>query len=305
MLLSGHLVDVHARRTYPATVDVADGHIASIAPATSPVPDRYLCPGLVDAHVHVESSMLPPSEFGRLASVHGTVATVSDPHEIANVLGVAGVEWMLEEARGTPVKIAFGAPSCVPATDFETAGARVTAAEVDALLARDDVPYLAEVMNWPGVLGKDPDLLAKIESAHRRGKLVDGHAPGLMGEQAAAYAAAGIHTDHECFTREEAAGKLALGMKVLIREGSAAKNFDALIGLLPAHAGQICSAATTSTPTSSPPATSTCSCAAPSLPAAISTTCSRLPASIPLRTTGSMSGYCAWASRPTSSSWTT
>ena len=237
----GHLIDVHARRTYPATVRIADGRIAAIEPlsAGQPVPERYLCPGFVDAHVHVESSMLPPAEFGRLACVHGTVATVSDPHEIANVLGVAGVEWMLAEARSTPVKIAFGAPSCVPATDFETAGARVAAAEVDALLARGDVPYLAEVMNWLGVLNGDPELLAKIEHARRRGKPVDGHAPGLAGERAAAYAAAGIHTDHECFTREEAAGKLALGMRVLIREGSAAKNFDALIGLLPAHAAEV------------------------------------------------------------------
>jgi adenine deaminase len=192
-------------------------------------------PGLVDAHIHIESSLLPPSEFARLAVIHGTVATVSDPHEIANVLGEAGVRYMLADARRSPLKFNFGAPSCVPATTFETAGAKLDAKAVGRLLARKDVRYLAEVMNFPGVLGHDEQLLAMMAAARREGKQVDGHAPGLRGEQAKAYAAAGPTTDHECFTIEEARDKLAAGMKILIREGSAARNFDVLAPLLKSH----------------------------------------------------------------------
>jgi len=229
--ISGQLIDLHERRIRPATVHVADGRIAEVEEATD-VPDRYLLPGFVDAHVHVESSMLTPSEFARAAVVHGTVATVSDPHEIANVLGMDGVKYMIEDGKRVPFTFAFGAPSCVPATPFETAGAELDAAAVDELLRRDDVPYLSEVMNYPGVINRDADLMAKIESAKKRGKPVDGHAPGLRGEGVEAYASAGIQTDHECFTIEEAREKLAAGMKILIREGSAAKNFDALIPLM-------------------------------------------------------------------------
>ncbi|MEM1216617.1 MAG: adenine deaminase, partial [Bacteroidota bacterium] len=192
----------------------------------------YILPGFVDAHVHIESSMLLPVEFAKLAVIHGTVATVSDPHEIANVLGMEGVEYMLENARHTPLSINFGAPSCVPATSFETAGATLGVAEVTALLDRPDIHYLSEVMNYPGVLNGDANLLAMIAAAKARGKQVDGHAPGLRGEQAAAYAAAGITTDHECFTEAEARDKLAAGMHVLIREGSAAKNYAALHTLI-------------------------------------------------------------------------
>jgi len=229
--LSGHLVDLHARQIRPATVHVADGVIARIESAED-VPERYLLPGFVDAHVHVESSMLTPSEFARAAVVHGTVGTVSDPHEIANVLGMEGVEYMIADGKRVPFHFAFGAPSCVPATPFETAGATLDADDVARLLDRDDVPYLSEVMNYPGVLNGDPDTMAKIEAAIERGKPRDGHAPGLRGDDARAYAAAGIQTDHECFAIDEARDKLGAGMTIAIREGSAAKNFDELIPLM-------------------------------------------------------------------------
>ncbi len=233
--VKGNLVDIPARRIFPAEVTVAGGRIAFI----EEIPGRaegYLLPGFVDAHVHVESSMLIPSEFARLAVTHGTVATVSDPHEIANVLGVEGVEYMIANGKQVPFHFFFGAPSCVPATAFETAGAHIDAEATGRLLASPAIGYLAEMMNFPGVLNSDPEVMAKIAHAHRLGKPVDGHAPGLKGELARRYIAVGITTDHECFTREEALDKLACGMKILIREGSAAKNFDALIGLMHDHA---------------------------------------------------------------------
>jgi adenine deaminase len=230
--LSGTVVDVANREIFPGTVEWADGAIRAIHRDPRPRGPGLIMPGFVDAHIHIESSLLPPAEFARLAVVHGTVATVSDPHEIANVLGAAGVDYMIRDGARTPFKFNFGAPSCVPATAFETAGATLDAAAVDSLLDRPEIRYLSEAMNFPGVLARDPGMLAKIESAHRRGKTVDGHAPGLRGAQAAAYAAAGIATDHECFTLEEARDKLAAGMRILIREGSAARNFDALAPLL-------------------------------------------------------------------------
>ncbi len=230
-VLTAHLVDLHTRSTYPAHLTVREGHIAHIAPADA-APAQYLLPGFVDAHVHIESAMLTPAQFARLAVVHGTVATVSDPHEIANVVGQAGVEYMIEDGARVPFKFYFGAPSCVPATPFETAGDALAAPAVDKLLARPDVRYLSEMMNWPGVLRAAPDVMAKIASACRHGKPVDGHAPGLRGHDAQRYAAAGISTDHECFTAAEARDKLAAGMHILIREGSAARNFDALVELL-------------------------------------------------------------------------
>ncbi len=234
MKITANLVDLHQRKIYPAQIDIEGGRIVRIAPLTGgQAVEGYILPGFVDAHVHVESSMLVPSEFSRLAARHGTVATVSDPHEIANVLGTAGVEFMLDDARRAGIKIHFGAPSCVPATSFETAGAAMDAAEVERLLRRDDIFYLSEMMNFPGVLHDDPQVLAKIEAAYRLGKPVDGHAPGLRGDALRKYLAAGIATDHECFSYEEGLEKLELGMKVLIREGSAAKNFEALIDLLP------------------------------------------------------------------------
>jgi len=242
-VLSVNLVDIPARTVCPVLLRVADGRVAAIEPvAGASGPDLalpYALPGFVDAHVHVESSLLIPTEFARLALAHGTVATVSDPHEIGNVLGVAGVQYMLDNAAASPFKFCFGAPSCVPATPFETAGAKITAQDIEQLFQNPKIGYLAEMMNWPGVLHRDPDVLEKIELAHRYGRPVDGHAPGLQGDDAARYASAGISTDHECFTAAEARDKLAVGMKILIREGSAARNFDALIELLPQHYEQL------------------------------------------------------------------
>jgi adenine deaminase len=235
-VVAGKVVDVKERRTFPGRVTVADGRIAAIEPTDEPV-NGYLLPGFIDAHVHVESSMLVPSEFARAAVVHGTVATVSDPHEIGNVLGVSGVQYMLDNGAQTPFKFYFGAPSCVPATTFETAGAAISLAEVETLLDDPRIVYLSEMMNFPGVLNGDPDCLAKIRAAQDRGKRVDGHAPGLRGEAAARYVAAGMTTDHECFTKEEALDKLAAGCKIAIREGSAARNFDALYTLIGEHPG--------------------------------------------------------------------
>src|SRR6476620_2662689 len=181
-----NVVDIHGRRSYPAEVVVENGRIKAIN-ETSARPSTYLLPGFIDAHVHVESSMLVPSEFARAAVVHGTVATVSDPHEIGNVLGVAGVQYMLENAAQVPFKSFFGAPSCVPATTFETAGAEITVAEVEQLLDDPRIRYLSEMMNFPGILYGDAGCLAKVKAAHKRGKRVDGHAPGLRGAEAARY----------------------------------------------------------------------------------------------------------------------
>jgi adenine deaminase len=235
--ITANVVDIPNHRTFAARVEVQNGRIASIAPSEES-PSNYLLPGFIDAHVHIESSMLVPSEFARAAIVHGTVATVSDPHEIGNVLGVAGVQYMLENAAQVPFKFNFGAPSCVPATNFETAGAEITVAEVQKLLDDPRIRYLSEMMNFPGILHGDPGCLAKVKAAHNRGKPVDGHAPGLRGEQATRYIAAGITTDHECFTKEEALDKLAASCKIAIREGSAARNFDALYTLLGEFPGQ-------------------------------------------------------------------
>jgi adenine deaminase len=239
--LRANVVDIPAQRIRPATIRVAAGRIAGLD-YTAEAPDPalpYALPGFVDAHVHVESSLLVPAEFARLATVHGTVATVSDPHEIGNVLGVAGVEFMLDNARQSPFHFCFGAPSCVPATIFETAGATITADDIEQLFQRPEIGYLAEMMNWPGVLHGDADVLRKIALARQYNRPIDGHAPGLRGEDARRYAAAGMSTDHECFTAEEALDKLAAGMHILIREGSAARNFDALVDLLPEHAARI------------------------------------------------------------------
>lgn len=232
--IKGNIVDIRQKRIYSGELFWAEGHISRIlesAPETDPsLP--YILPGFIDSHVHVESSMLIPSEFARLAVVHGTVATISDPHEIANVCGMEGVRYMIENGKSVPLKFHFGAPSCVPATAFETAGASLDVKAVEELLDSNDIYYLSEMMNFPGVLHQDPDVIAKIAAAKNRNKPVDGHAPGLRGDDARKYIAAGMSTDHECFTAEEALDKLQAGMKILIREGSAARNFDALIELL-------------------------------------------------------------------------
>jgi adenine deaminase len=232
--VSGQIVDVPGQRVFPGTVHISNGRIARLE-ETASTPDTFILPGFVDAHVHIESSMLPPSEFGRMAVVHGTVATVSDPHEIANVLGTPGIRYMIDDARRSPLKFHFGASSCVPACAFDKSGAVLDAAEVAKLLDDPEIKYLSEMMNFPGVLHDDPDVMAKIRAAHERGKPVDGHAPGLRGEGLKKYVAAGISTDHESFTYEEALEKIGLGMKCLIREGSAAKNFDALYRLIGEH----------------------------------------------------------------------
>lgn len=233
--LAGNIVDLHQRRIFPGFVEWSGGVVRGIVATPGLKFAGFIAPGFVDAHIHIESSMLPPAEFARWSVVHGTVATVSDPHEIANVLGVAGVDYMIRDGRRTPFKFNFGAPSCVPATTFETAGAVLDAKAVARLLARKEIKYLSEVMNFPGVLGRDPSLMAMIAAAKKIGKAVDGHAPGLRGKEAARYAAAGITTDHECFTLPEALDKLKARMKILIREGSAARNFAALAPLLKTH----------------------------------------------------------------------
>jgi adenine deaminase len=231
--VKGNIVDIENKKIFYSDIEVADGKIISLKVLDDQKENApYILPGFIDAHVHIESSMLVPSEFAKLAVVHGTVATISDPHEIANVCGMKGVEYMIENGKQVPFKFYFGAPSCVPATDFETAGASLNANDVDALLVKDEINYLSEMMNFPGVLHHDEEVEAKINSAKIYNKPVDGHAPGLRGEDAKKYIDAGISTDHECFTKEEALEKLQYGMKILIREGSAAKNFDALIGLL-------------------------------------------------------------------------
>lgn len=231
--IQGNLVDIQNRKIYFGEIEVVEGKIKSIqALSTIKAGEKFITPGFVDSHVHIESSMLIPSEFARLAVLHGTVATVSDPHEIANVCGMEGVEFMIDNGNLVPFKFNFGAPSCVPATQFETAGANLDHHDVRTLLERPEIKYLSEMMNFPGVLNQDEEVLKKIAAAHALGKPVDGHAPGLRGDVVQQYIDAGISTDHECFTAAEALDKLERGMKILIREGSAAKNFEALIDLM-------------------------------------------------------------------------
>lgn len=234
MKIQGQIVDIANKRIYSGEILVENGKIISLIEKEH-TNKNYILPGFIDAHIHIESSMLVPSEFAKLAVLHGTVATISDPHEIANVLGKAGVYYMIENSKKVSLKFHFGAPSCVPATAFETAGAIIDSDDIKELMAHPDIFYLSEMMNYPGVLFDDPEVLKKIEWAKHYNKPVDGHAPGLRGEPIKKYIAAGITTDHECFTFDEAQEKLYLGMKVLIREGSAAKNFEALIDLLPEH----------------------------------------------------------------------
>ena len=242
MIISGQYIDISKREIYPANIEIENGIIVSITPCIE-APEHYIMPGFVDAHIHIESSMLIPSEFSKLALVHGTIGTVSDPHEIANVLGIKGIDFMIENAKLSPLKCLFGAPSCVPATSFEHSGAIISADDIHQLLSRDDIGYLSEMMNFPGVLNNDEEILKKIASAHFFHKPIDGHAPGLSGNDAKAYISHGISTDHECTSLQEALDKISYGMKILIREGSAAKNFDALhplISLFP-HMCMFCS----------------------------------------------------------------
>ena len=234
MNVKGNIVDILNKRIFKGEVCIENGRISAIKEVNHKV-ENYILPGFIDAHIHIESSMVVPSEFAKIALIHGTVATVSDPHEIANVLGVKGVDFMIENGKKVPLKFNFGAPSCVPATSFESAGAVINADDIQKMMANPDIKYLAEMMNYPGVLFDDEEVLQKIEYAKNNNKPIDGHAPGLRGGDVSKYIAAGISTDHECFTYEEALEKLQKGMKILIREGSAAKNFEALIDLLPEH----------------------------------------------------------------------
>ena len=227
----GIIVDAISRRKFKGEIAVENGKIISIEEKEHDI-EQYIIPGLVDAHVHIESSMTVPSVFARMAVARGTVAVVSDPHEIANVMGEEGIDYMLEDARKVPLNIFFGVPSCVPATPFESAGAVLDAEAVDRLLEREDLHYLSEMMNFPGVVLEFPDVIAKLESAKKYGKNIDGHAPGLRGADLQKYVSAGISTDHESFAYEEAVEKIKLGMKILIREGSSARNFETLYKLI-------------------------------------------------------------------------
>lgn len=229
--ISGNIVDVLNRRIYSGSLEISRGRIIRIQ-QDKRVYDTFIIPGFIDSHVHIESSMLVPSEFARLASTHGTVATVSDPHEIANVLGIEGVNYMVKNGKAVPFKFYFGAPSCVPATPFETSGAEIGIAEIEELLKRDEIKYLSEMMNFPGVLTGDASVMKKIQTAEKFHKKVDGHAPGLRGDDARKYIDVGITTDHECVSLEEAREKLRYGMKIMIREGSAARNFDEFAPLI-------------------------------------------------------------------------
>ena len=234
MNVKGNIVDILNKRIFKGEVVIENGHISAIREVNHSE-ENFILPGFVDAHIHIESSMLVPSEFAKIAVLHGTVATVSDPHEIANVLGVQGVDFMIENGKKVPLKFNFGAPSCVPATSFESAGAIIDADDIKLMMENPDIKYLAEMMNYPGVLFDDEEVLKKIQHSKNNNKPIDGHAPGLRGDDVTKYIAAGISTDHECFTFDEALEKLQKGMKVLIREGSAAKNFEALIALLPEY----------------------------------------------------------------------
>lgn len=236
--IQGQYVDILNKRIYPASLIIEEGMIVSINEC-SEAPNQFILPGFIDSHVHIESSMLVPSSFARLAVVHGTIGTISDPHEIANVCGLEGVQYMIDNGKKVPFHFFFGAPSCVPATAFETAGAAIDSVATTELLASPDIYYLSEMMNFPGVLHQDPEVMRKLKAAHAIGKPVDGHAPGLMGVQAKQYIEAGISTDHECYTIEEAVDKLSFGMHILIREGSAAKNFEALYELIDDHPKKI------------------------------------------------------------------
>lgn len=236
MRISGNIVDLPNATIYPGTLEVDGGRIINIIKSEQEY-DTWIIPGLVDSHIHIESSMMAPSEFARLAVVHGTVAVVSDPHEIANVLGIEGVRYMVENGKKVPLKFFFGAPSCVPATVFETAGAKINTQQIETLFKKDRLPFLSEMMNFPGVLENDPAVESKIKVAQKYGKPVDGHAPGLRGQDLRKYLAAGILTDHEAFQFDEGLEKVRAGMKILIREGTAAKNFKELLPLINEYPG--------------------------------------------------------------------
>jgi len=234
-LIKGNICCPVSKRIFYGELHIENGIIKEIIELSSPIDTFFILPGLVDAHIHIESSLLIPSEFARAAVKHGTTATVSDPHEIANVMGLPGIEFMIENGKKTPFKFNFGASSCVPATNFETAGATITIEDIDKLLQRDDIKYLSEMMNYPGVLFEFPEVIEKLKIAQKHGKPIDGHSPGLRGKDAEKYISMGISTDHECFKLDEALEKISYGMKIIIREGTAAKNFEELHPILSSH----------------------------------------------------------------------
>ncbi|MDZ4165471.1 MAG: amidohydrolase family protein, partial [Smithellaceae bacterium] len=229
--ISGQILDVVQGRIYPGTIVIEDQKIIA-SRETMEAPPEFIIPGLVDSHVHIESSLLVPSQFARLAVLQGVTAALSDPHEIANVLGIGGVRYMIADGLTVPFKFHFGAPSCVPATGFETSGSTLGPAELEELFQEGTAHFLGEMMDFPGVLNRDPAVMAKIEIARRFGRPIDGHAPGLTGDELTRYIAAGITTDHECLTRTEAVEKIAKGMKVMLREGSAARLSADMISLI-------------------------------------------------------------------------
>ncbi len=239
-----NVVDLFSRATEKTNVALKSRYIAGIGDWYTDGSDSfdfsgmYLIPGLVDGHIHLESSFLSPRSFARAVVPHGTTACVLDPHEIANVAGIKGIEWLMESSEGLPLDLFFMAPSCVPATHLETSGAKIGVEEVAQILALDRCLGLGEVMNFPGVVGGDNEVLDKIQLALSAGKRIDGHAPGLSGADLNAYLSAGIETDHECTTRDEAAEKLRKGMKIMIREGSLAQNLTDLIPLVQRDNGQ-------------------------------------------------------------------
>jgi len=239
MKIWGKLVDIHLREIYQAEIEFSKGRISGIKTLkdNKESAGSYILPGLIDSHIHIESSLCTPGAFAVAAISRGTIGVVSDPHEIANVMGMRGIDFMLEDAAKVPLKFWFGAPSCVPATPFESAGAEIGPDEIRELLGKKEIKYLAEMMNFPGVISGDKTVMEKIKAAKELSKPVDGHAPGLTGENLKKYVTAGITTDHECSSKEEALEKIALGMKVLIREGSAAKNLKALKSLLSEYPG--------------------------------------------------------------------
>lgn len=236
--IAGNVVDIISKKIFKGEVTIQDGLIASIKEVDA-APDCYILPGLVDSHVHIESSLLIPSRFADLVVRKGTLGVVTDPHEIANVLGEIGIDFMINDARKTPLEIRFGVPSCVPATPFETSGFTLGANKVESLLKREEVVCLAEVMDYPGVINEELEVMKKIIATKRLGKKIDGHAPGVKGEDLRKYVAAGVSADHECSNLEEALEKLKLGMMIQIREGSAAKDFEALYSLVDSHPDRV------------------------------------------------------------------
>jgi len=231
MKIYGNIIDIINKKIFKGFIRIENSRIAELGKEDAGE-SRYIMPGLIDSHIHIESSMLVPSRFAEAAVRHGTVSVVADPHEIANVMGIEGVEFMIENSKTVALKFYFGAPSCVPATEFESSGGRIGPRDITKLLEREDIKFLSEMMNFPGVINEDKEVINKIRAARDLGKPVDGHAPGLRGKELEKYIGSGISTDHESLTLEEAKEKIRRGMKIQIREGSAARSLDRFHSLL-------------------------------------------------------------------------